>query len=156
MITDDMQKVRSLGKPAVDGTWLDGFAIDVEDKPQTYERLLRALPPGLSEWAVHPALATEDWKAIEPAGWRVRQSDHGVPHIQPRPRGPRPGPPDPGSVVGYLPNSAQRKPGLLRRVARAGLSAWSSPLHLLGSGSVCDWRGVEQGQLGSIGLLEHA
>ena len=48
----------------------------MEGKPQTYERLLRALPPGLSEWAVHPALATEDWKAIEQGGWRVRQSDH--------------------------------------------------------------------------------
>ena len=38
--------------------------------------MLRALPPGLSEWAVHPALATEEWQAIEPGGWRVRQSDH--------------------------------------------------------------------------------
>ncbi len=48
----------------------------MEGKSQTYERMLRALPPGLSEWAVHPALATEDWQAIEQVGWRVRQSDN--------------------------------------------------------------------------------
>jgi predicted glycoside hydrolase/deacetylase ChbG (UPF0249 family) len=48
----------------------------VEVKPQTYERLLRALPPGLNEWAVHPALAREDWQAIEQGEWRVRHSDH--------------------------------------------------------------------------------
>lgn len=75
-LDDGCQKARSLGKPVVDGTWLDSFTVDVEDKPQTYERMLRALPPGLSEWAVHPALATEDWQSIEQGGWRMRQSDH--------------------------------------------------------------------------------
>jgi predicted glycoside hydrolase/deacetylase ChbG (UPF0249 family) len=75
-LEDGCQKARGLGKPVVDGTWLDSFTVDVEGKPQTYERLLHALPPGLSEWAVHPALATEDWKAIEQGGWRVRQSDY--------------------------------------------------------------------------------
>ena len=75
-LDDGCQKARSLGRPAVDGTWLDSFGVDVEGKPQTYERLLRALPQGLSEWAVHPAVATPDWQAIEPSGWRVRQSDH--------------------------------------------------------------------------------
>jgi hypothetical protein len=38
--------------------------------------MLRDLPPGLNEWAVHPALGTEEWQAIEPTGWQVRQSDH--------------------------------------------------------------------------------
>lgn len=76
-LDDGCQKARSLGKPVVDGTWLDSCSVEVEGKLQTYERLLRALPPGLSEWAVHPALATEDWQAIELGGrWRVRQSDH--------------------------------------------------------------------------------
>jgi chitin disaccharide deacetylase len=75
-LDDGCQKAHTLGKPVVDGTWLDSFTGDVEGKAQTYERLLRALPPGLSEWAVHPALATEEWQAIEPDGWRVRQSDH--------------------------------------------------------------------------------
>jgi chitin disaccharide deacetylase len=75
-LDDGCQKARRLGKPVVDGTWLDSFTVDLEGKPQTYERMLRVLPAGLSEWAVHPALATKEWQAIEPAGWRVRQSDH--------------------------------------------------------------------------------
>jgi len=75
-LDDGCQKARSLGKPVVDGTWLDSFTVGVEGKSQTYARLLRALPSGLSEWAVHPALATKDWQAIEQDGWRVRQSDH--------------------------------------------------------------------------------
>lgn len=75
-LDDGRQKARVLGKPVVDRAFLDSFTVDVDSKPETYERLLRALPSGLSEWAVHPALGTEDWQAIEPSGWRVRQSDH--------------------------------------------------------------------------------
>jgi chitin disaccharide deacetylase len=75
-LDDGCQKARSMGKPIVDGTWLDSFTVDVEGKAQTYERMLRSLPPGLSEWAVHPGLGTKDWRAIEQVGWRVRQSDH--------------------------------------------------------------------------------
>jgi len=75
-LEDGCQKARSQGKPFVDGVWLDSFTVAVERKAQIYERLVRGLPPGLSEWAVHPAVATEDWKAIEQRGWRVRQSDH--------------------------------------------------------------------------------
>ena len=70
------QKARALGKPAVDHPFLDSCTVDVDGKAETYERLLRALPPGLSEWAVHPALGSDDWQAIEPTGWRIRQSDH--------------------------------------------------------------------------------
>jgi len=73
---DGRQKARGRGKPVVDRAFLDSFTVDVDSKPESYERLLRALQPGLSEWAVHPALGTEDWQAIEPRGWRVRQSDH--------------------------------------------------------------------------------
>jgi hypothetical protein len=53
-------------------------AVDLEGRTQTHERKLRALPPGLSEWAVHPALAIRDRRAIELAGWRVGQSDHAL------------------------------------------------------------------------------
>jgi chitin disaccharide deacetylase len=38
--------------------------------------MLRNLPPGLNEWAVHPAHGTGVWQTIEPTGWRVRQTDH--------------------------------------------------------------------------------
>jgi chitin disaccharide deacetylase len=75
-LDDGRRKARALGKPVVDHAFLDSYTLDVDGKPETYERLLRALPAGLSEWAVHPALGTEDWQAIEPNGWRVRQSDH--------------------------------------------------------------------------------
>jgi predicted glycoside hydrolase/deacetylase ChbG (UPF0249 family) len=75
-LDDGRQKAGVLGKPVVDHAFLDSFTVDVEDKAATYERLLRALPAGLSEWAVHPGLGTEDWQAIEPTGWRIRESDH--------------------------------------------------------------------------------
>ncbi len=70
---------RALGKPVVDHAFLDSFALDPADpagKAATYERLLRELPARLSEWAVHPALATAQWQAIEPTGWRARATDH--------------------------------------------------------------------------------
>jgi hypothetical protein len=38
-------------------------------------RLLRELPAGLSEWAVHPALGTEESHAIDPYGWQIRRAD---------------------------------------------------------------------------------
>jgi chitin disaccharide deacetylase len=38
--------------------------------------MLRDLPPGLTEWAIHPAHGTEQWQTIEPTGGRIRQSDH--------------------------------------------------------------------------------
>jgi predicted glycoside hydrolase/deacetylase ChbG (UPF0249 family) len=75
-LDDGRRKARALGKPVVDQSFLDSCTIEVEGKAETYERLLRALPPGLSEWAVHPALGTQDWQAVHPAGWRVRESDH--------------------------------------------------------------------------------
>jgi chitin disaccharide deacetylase len=37
--------------------------------------MLRALPAGLSEWAVHPGLGNAELRAVEPSSWQVRQSD---------------------------------------------------------------------------------
>lgn len=45
------KKARGLGNPVIDGAWLESFCVDVERKSQTYERRLRSLPGGLSEWA---------------------------------------------------------------------------------------------------------
>ena len=69
-------KARGQGKPVVDNTFLDSFSVSLHDKAATYERMLHDLPEGLNEWAVHPAQGTEQWQAIEPSGWRVRQSDY--------------------------------------------------------------------------------
>jgi chitin disaccharide deacetylase len=70
------RKARQQGKPVVDNTFLDSYCVSIDDKPATYARMLRDLPPGLNEWAVHPAHGTEQWQSIEPTGWQVRQGDH--------------------------------------------------------------------------------
>jgi hypothetical protein len=44
-------------------------------KQARYARLLRDLPAGLSEWAVHPALGDQQAQTIDP-GWRVRKTDY--------------------------------------------------------------------------------
>lgn len=67
--------VRRDGLPAADYDLLDSFRIDIETKADHYAQLLRALPPGLSEWAVHPSTGTPTSQAIDPEGWRVRRSD---------------------------------------------------------------------------------
>ena len=37
--------------------------------------MLRALPPGLNEWAIHPAIDNAELLAIEPESNHVRQTD---------------------------------------------------------------------------------
>ncbi|MPZ85117.1 MAG: ChbG/HpnK family deacetylase [Actinophytocola sp.] len=69
------RKVRRRGLPVVDHDFLDSFALDLDGKSARYTELLRALPVGLSEWAVHPGLGTAEWQAID-GGWRVRQTDY--------------------------------------------------------------------------------
>lgn len=69
------QKARRLGLPVIDHDFLDSFALDIDGKSARYAELLRTLPVGLSEWAVHPGLGAEEWQAIE-SGWRVRQTDY--------------------------------------------------------------------------------
>lgn len=52
------RRMRRRGLPVVDNEFLDSFDMDVDTKADTYARLLRDLPAGLSEWAVHPGLGT--------------------------------------------------------------------------------------------------
>jgi predicted glycoside hydrolase/deacetylase ChbG (UPF0249 family) len=75
-LDDGRSKARQQGKPVVDNAVLDSYAVSLHDKAATYERMLHELPPGLNEWAVHPAHGTEQWQSIEPTSWQVRQSDH--------------------------------------------------------------------------------
>lgn len=75
-LDDGCRTARRLGKPVVDNAFLDSYSIGLHDRAATYARMLRDLPPGLSEWAVHPAHGTEQWQEIEPTGWQVRHSDH--------------------------------------------------------------------------------
>jgi predicted glycoside hydrolase/deacetylase ChbG (UPF0249 family) len=73
-LDDGRRKARAQGKPVVDNAFLDSYSIGLHDKAATYARMLRDLPPGLSEWAVHPAHGID--QGDEPAGWRVRKSDY--------------------------------------------------------------------------------
>ncbi|MCU1665740.1 MAG: hypothetical protein JWR58_5805 [Pseudonocardia sp.] len=52
------QKLRRRSMPVVDHDFLDSFSMDIDGKSARYAELLRALPAGLNEWAVHPVWAT--------------------------------------------------------------------------------------------------
>jgi len=69
------QKLRRRDLPVVDHDFLDSFSLAIDGKSARYAQLLRDLPVGLSEWAVHPGLGNEEAKAID-NGWRVRQTDY--------------------------------------------------------------------------------
>ncbi|MEV4111648.1 polysaccharide deacetylase family protein [Nonomuraea sp. NPDC049695] len=69
------EKARGQGLPVVDHPFLDSFSLDTRNKELTYSRLLRELPAGLSEWAVHPSLGTEETHAMD-SGWLVRRTDY--------------------------------------------------------------------------------
>ena len=73
---DGRRKARRQGRPVVDNAFLDSYSVSLDDKAATYARLLRDLPPGLNEWAVHPAHGTQRRRSIDSTGWQVRQSDY--------------------------------------------------------------------------------
>lgn len=68
-------QLQGRGLPTADHDVLDSFRLDTAGKSATYARMLRELPTGLSEWAVHPGLGNAEARAINPGGWRVRQAD---------------------------------------------------------------------------------
>ena len=69
------ESCRRQGLPTADHDVLDSYRFDPREKADRYAELLRALPAGLSEWAVHPSLGTPEAQALEPATWQVRRSD---------------------------------------------------------------------------------
>ena len=70
-----IEKVQSLGLPASDYDFLDSYLLDPLDKSARYAQMLRDLPAGLSEWAVHPGLDTAELSAIEHDAKHFRQAD---------------------------------------------------------------------------------
>ena len=68
-------RLRAEGSPVLDHDFLDSFTMDLPDKTRRYLQMLRDLPAGRTEWAVHPGLDTDDARRVDP-GWRVRSSDH--------------------------------------------------------------------------------
>jgi len=68
-------KLQAQGLPTVEYNLLDSYSLNTADKSARYVQLLRELPAGLSEWAVHPALDHEEMRTIEPDA-PVRQTDY--------------------------------------------------------------------------------
>jgi len=70
-----IEKLQSQGFPTNDYDVLDSYLLDPVDKAARFAELLRELPVGLSEWAVHPGLDSSELLAIEPGGNHIRQTD---------------------------------------------------------------------------------
>ena len=69
-----IERMQRRGYPTNDHELMDSYDLDTDDKAARYARMLRALPVGLSEWAVHPGVGNAELRAVEPS-WRVRQTD---------------------------------------------------------------------------------
>ena len=70
-----IEKLQGRGFPTNDYDFLDSYGLDPVDKAARYAELLRELPAGLSEWAVHPGLDSSELLAIELGGNHIRQTD---------------------------------------------------------------------------------
>jgi len=70
-----IEKIQGKGFPTADFDFLDSSSLDPVRKSAIYAQLLRELPSGLSEWAIHPGLDCAELQAIEPYGNHFRQTD---------------------------------------------------------------------------------
>lgn len=71
-----LARAREAGLPVVDHPFVDSFTLDPGHKSARYERMLHELRPGLTEWAVHPAVDDAGARTRDPHGWTVRTTDH--------------------------------------------------------------------------------
>jgi predicted glycoside hydrolase/deacetylase ChbG (UPF0249 family) len=69
-----IEKMRRRGYLTNDHDLMDSYDLDTVGKAARYARMLRALPIGLSEWALHPGVGNAELRAAMPS-WRVRQTD---------------------------------------------------------------------------------
>ena len=67
-----IDQVQSQGLPTNDHDFLDSYLLDPVDKSARFNQMLRELPAGLSEWAVHLGLDSSELLAIEPNGKHIR------------------------------------------------------------------------------------
>lgn len=63
------------GLPTTDHDVLDSYSLDPDEKATRYAELLRAMPAGLSEWALHPSLGNAQAQTLEPDTLQVRKAD---------------------------------------------------------------------------------
>jgi len=68
-------RLRSKRLPAGDHGVLDSYRYESATKSAEFTHLLRELPVGLSEWAVHPSLGDAEAQAMDPESWHVRRAD---------------------------------------------------------------------------------
>ena len=61
--------------PCIDYDFLDSFGFDPTKNSAYFAQMLRELPAGLSEWAMHPGLDNAELRAIQPTGAQIRQRD---------------------------------------------------------------------------------
>lgn len=69
-----IDQLQQQGYPTNDHPLLDSYDLALANKSARYVQMLRNLPVGLSEWAVHPGLGNAELQAAMPS-WQVRQSD---------------------------------------------------------------------------------
>src|SRR5262249_27971307 len=69
-----IERLQSQGLPTNDHEMVDSTRLETAGKTARYVRMLRELPAGLSEWAVHPALGTAEAQAID-GWWDKREAD---------------------------------------------------------------------------------
>lgn len=69
-------RLQSQGLPTNNYDLLDSFRLAVDNKSARYLQMLRDLPAGLTEWAVHPGFGNAEMQAIDPETWNVRQTDY--------------------------------------------------------------------------------
>jgi chitin disaccharide deacetylase len=68
------ERLRRRGLPAVEHGVVDSTRLATAGKTDRFVRMLRELPAGLSEWAVHPGLGTGEARAID-SWWAKRAAD---------------------------------------------------------------------------------
>src|SRR5215203_5039808 len=66
------ERLQQRGLPAADHGVLDTTRLATTGKANRFVRMLRELPAGLSEWAVHPGLGTAEARAID--GWWAKRA----------------------------------------------------------------------------------
>lgn len=69
-----IERLQSRGLPTNDHDLMDSYRIETTGKTARYVQMLRELPAGLSEWAVHPGLGDAEARAADDE-WQVRRAD---------------------------------------------------------------------------------
>jgi chitin disaccharide deacetylase len=68
------ERLQRQGLPATDHGVVDSTRLETAGKASRFAHMLRELPAGLSEWAVHPGRGTTEARAID-RWWRKRAAD---------------------------------------------------------------------------------